>query len=97
MMPAQVVAVSNQKIQQAVVQADRAASTHKGGFNVNAAMANISGVAAVQQSDFAATVGQLATTVAGDVEEGDGETNNLQRGLFQSQIADLEEVSAERL
>jgi hypothetical protein len=88
----QVIAVSNQKIQQSVVQADRAATTRaaRGNFTFAGTMANISGVAAVQQSDFVKTVGQLASTVAADVEEGD--THDLQRGLFQTQIAELEEV-----
>lgn len=84
--------MSNQKIQQSVVQADRAATTRaaRGNFTFAGTMANISGVAAVQQSDFVKTVGQLATTVAADVEEGD--IHDLQRGLFQTQIAELEEV-----
>lgn len=85
--------MSNQKIQAAVVQADRAASTRKTSFNVGSAMANISGVAAVQQADFATTLGQLATTVAADVSEAD-RGYDIQRGIIKTQLEELEQVSA---
>jgi hypothetical protein len=93
---ARVVAVSNQKIQAAVVSADRAANSRNGTFNVKAAMANISMVAAVQQSDMAASVGQLASAAAVGVEATDGSDRALeiQKGLMQAQLEDFEEVGS---
>jgi hypothetical protein len=60
----------------------------KAPFSVSSALTNISSVAAVQQADFAATVGVLAGTVAADIEQqSDGmDSRELQRGLFQTQV-----------
>jgi hypothetical protein len=91
---ARVVAVSNQKIQASVVSADRAANSRNVTYNVKAAMANISAVAAVQQSDLAASVGQLAEAAAVGVEGTDGSDRalDIQKGLMQAQLEELEEV-----
>ena len=89
------IAVSNQKIQATVVQADRAASTPKNQkipFDVSGAMANISGIAAVQQADIAPAVGQLANAVAADAQETE-HAHAIQQGVIKAQLDAMEEVS----
>lgn len=76
-------------------------------FNSRDAVANISSVAAVQQAEIAGAIGKLASTVATDLQEvqeyvlheeepgaaASATTSELQQGVVQKQIEDMETVS----